>query len=101
MRFLFILFIAMPILEMLVLIKVGGLIGALPTVGLVLLTAVVGMSLLRQQGPSTLARAQDKMRHGGMPAKEMVEGIFLAVGGALLLTPGFITDFIGFCCFFP
>lgn len=101
MRFLLTLFIVVPIVEMLVLIKVGGLIGALPTVGLVLLTAVIGLALLKQQGISTLMRAQEKVDSGELPANEMVEGIFLAVGGALLLTPGFVTDFFGFCCLIP
>ena len=101
MRFLFFLFIVMPIVEMALLIHIGGIIGGWATVGLVLLTAMVGMSLLKQQGPATLLRAQQKMQSGAVPAKELVEGIFLAVGGALLLTPGFITDFIGFCCLLP
>lgn len=95
------LFIVMPVLEMWVLITVGSHIGALPTIGLVLLTAVVGLALLKQQGFSTLARANQKMAVGELPAKEMAEGIFLAVGGALLLTPGFITDAIGFACLIP
>lgn len=101
MRLLFILFVVMPIVEMIILIKVGGMIGALPTIGLVLLTATIGVGLLRQQGLSTLTRAQDKMRTGQLPASEMVEGLFLAVGGALLLTPGFVTDAIGFACLIP
>ncbi|WP_226667404.1 FxsA family protein [Microbulbifer aggregans] len=101
MRPLLLLFIVMPILEMWVLISVGQEIGALPTIGLVLLTAVVGLALLRRQGISTVMRAQQKMQAGEMPAKEMAEGIFLAVGGALLLTPGFITDAIGFACLIP
>lgn len=101
MRPLFILFIVMPILEMWVLISVGQEIGALPTIGLVLLTAMVGLALLRRQGISTVMRAQQKMQAGEMPAREMAEGIFLAVGGALLLTPGFITDAIGFACLIP
>lgn len=101
MRPLLLLFIVMPILEMWVLISVGQEIGALPTIGLVLLTAVVGLALLRRQGLSTVMRAQQKMQAGEMPAKEMAEGIFLAVGGALLLTPGFITDAIGFACLIP
>ncbi|WP_295799155.1 FxsA family protein [uncultured Microbulbifer sp.] len=101
MRPLLILFIAMPILEMWVLISVGKEIGALPTIGLVLLTAVVGLALLRRQGISTVMRAQQKMQTGEIPAREMAEGIFLAVGGALLLTPGFITDAIGFACLIP
>ncbi len=101
MRILFFLFIVMPIIEMLVLIKVGGMIGAWNTIGLVLLTAMLGMALLKQQGPRTLLRAQTKMQKGELPAKEMIEGIFLAVGGALLLTPGFVTDALGFCCLLP
>lgn len=101
MRPLLLSFIVLPILEMWVLISVGERIGALPTIGLVLLTAVIGVALLKQQGISTVMRAQQKMQAGEMPAKEMAEGIFLAVGGALLLTPGFITDAIGFACLTP
>lgn len=94
-------FIVLPILEMWVLISVGSKIGALPTIGLVLLTAVIGLSLLRYQGFQTLQRARQKMDSGELPAQEMAEGLFLAVGGALLLTPGFITDAIGFFCLIP
>lgn len=83
------------------LIKVGGVIGALNTIALVFLTAVVGIALLRRQGFKTLLRARNKMDTGELPAQELVEAIFLAVGGALLLTPGFITDAIGFCCLIP
>jgi len=100
-RLLFTLFIVLPILEMVVLIKVGGAIGALATIGLVLLTAIVGVALLKRQGISALMRAQHKMHSGEMPVTELIEGIFLAVGGAFLLTPGFITDFLGFCCLIP
>ncbi|MCL6415970.1 FxsA family protein [Aestuariirhabdus sp. Z084] len=98
MRILFLLFIIVPIVEMLVLIKVGEVIGAWYTVGLVLLTAVIGINLLRQQGLSTLMRANQRMNSGEMPAQEIVEGFLLAVGGALLLTPGFVTDTFGFVC---
>ncbi|RDH45392.1 FxsA family protein [Zooshikella ganghwensis] len=101
MRVLLLLFIVVPVVEMLVLIKVGSWIGAFPTVGLVLLTAVIGLNLLRQQGFSTLMRARSKLQTGELPAQEMLEGIVLAVGGALLLTPGFVTDAFGFCCLLP
>ncbi len=101
MRLLLLLFIGMPILEMFVLIKVGGIIGVVPTIAMVVLTAMVGLALLRRQGMSTLLHAQQKLDSGELPLTEVVEGIFLAVGGALLLTPGFITDFIGFCCLIP
>lgn len=95
------LFIVLPILEMVVLIKVGTIIGALSTVGLVLLTAVIGAALLKQQGLATLTRANQRLNSGELPAKEVAEGLILAVGGALLLTPGFITDTIGFLCLIP
>lgn len=101
MRLFLLLFIAVPIIEMLILIKVGGVIGAFPTVTLVLLTAVVGLQLLRQQGLSTLLKAQEKIQQGTVPATEMAEGILLAVGGVLLLTPGFFTDVLGLLCLLP
>ncbi|WP_461481460.1 FxsA family protein [Porticoccus sp.] len=101
MRYLFLLFIVMPIVEMWLLITVGQQIGALPTIGLVLLTAVVGLSLLRQQGFATLFRARSKLDAGELPAMEVAEGLILAVCGALLLTPGFVTDMLGFAGLVP
>lgn len=100
-RALFLLFILVPIVEMMVLIKVGEQIGALNTVGLVVLTAFIGVAMLRQQGLATLLRANQRMSEGALPAEELLEGILLAVGGALLLTPGFVTDAFGFCCLLP
>jgi UPF0716 protein FxsA len=98
---LLILFVVTPIFEMLLLIEVGSKIGALNTVGLVLLTAMIGLALLRKQGLDTLLRANQKINSGEVPAQEMAEGLALAAGGALLLTPGFITDGIGFCLLLP
>ncbi|WP_296932873.1 FxsA family protein [uncultured Marinobacter sp.] len=95
------LFIIMPIAEMAVLIQVGGMIGVLNTIGLVLLTAVIGAWLLRQQGLATLLKANQRLNSGELPAKEVAEGLILAIGGALLLTPGFITDTVGFLCLIP
>lgn len=95
------LFIVLPVAEMAVLIKVGGIIGVLNTVGLILLTAIVGAWLLRQQGLATLLKANQRLNSGELPAKEVAEGLILAVGGALLLTPGFITDTVGFLCLIP
>ena len=94
-------FIVLPILEMYILIEVGGFIGALNTIALVLLTAILGLILLRQQGFRTLLNARNKLMQAELPTEELVTGIFLAVGGALLLTPGFVTDFIGFMCLLP
>lgn len=94
-------FIIMPIAEMAVLIQVGTEIGVFNTIGLVLLTAVLGAWLLRQQGLATLLRANQRLNSGELPAKEVAEGLILAVGGVLLLTPGFITDAVGFLCLIP
>ncbi|MEE9327982.1 MAG: FxsA family protein [Cocleimonas sp.] len=97
----FVLFLVVPIIEIFFLIKVGEVIGVWWTILLVVLTAVIGAGLLRQQGLSTLARFQKNMGQGKLPAQEMVEGILLAVGGALLMTPGFVTDTFGFLCLLP
>ncbi len=97
----FVLFLVIPIIEIFFLIKVGEIIGIWWTILLVVLTAVIGAGLLRQQGLSTLARFQQNMGQGKLPAQEMVEGILLAVGGALLMTPGFVTDTLGFLCLLP
>ena len=94
-------FIVLPILEMYFLIQVGTLVGALNTIALVLLTAIMGLMLLRQQGFQTLMNARSKLMLSELPTEEIFTGVFLAIGGALLLTPGFITDFIGFTCLVP
>jgi len=101
MRPLVLFFILIPILEMVILIKVGGIIGVFPTVALVVLTAMIGVWLLRQQGLSTWIRVQEKLARGEIPGMEMLEGIMLLIGGALLLTPGFFTDILGFICLIP
>ena len=100
-RFWPVLFLVIPIIEVYLLIEVGGIIGAGWTILLIVLTAIVGVNLLRQQGVSTLMRANQAMSQGQLPAMEMMEGLFLAVGGALLITPGFFTDAIGFICLLP
>jgi len=96
-----ILFIAIPLVELYVIVAVGEEIGAFWTIILVLLTAIIGVNLLRIQGMSTLMKAQRSMAQGTIPAMEMVEGLALAVAGVLLITPGFITDSIGFLCLIP
>ena len=101
MRIALIIFIVVPLIEMIVLIEVGSLIGAIPTVALVVLTATIGIWLLKLEGLATLARVQEKLDQGLIPGTELLEGIMLLVGGALLLTPGFITDVMGFTCLLP
>lgn len=96
-----IIFFAVPLLEMLLLIEVGSAIGTLPTIGLVILTAIVGVWLLRLQGLATINRVQEKLQQGIVPDTELLEGVMLIIGGALLLTPGFATDVAGFVCLLP
>ncbi len=98
---LFTLFLVMPIIEVFLLIQVAGVIDWLPTIALVVLTAVIGASLLRSQGTQTYMRFNQALGEGRMPAKEILEGVALLIGGALLLTPGFFTDGIGFVCLLP
>lgn len=98
---LFILFAVLPIIEIALLINIGEQIGGWNTVGLVIITAFAGAYLVRQQGLSTLMTAQNKMQQGQMPEQEMVEGLLLLVAGVLLVTPGFITDIIGFLFCLP
>ncbi len=94
-------FLIVPLVEIYILIQVGQVIGALWTVLFVVLTAVIGVQLLKSQGLSTLSRAQQKMHDGELPAQELLEGIALVVAGAFLLTPGFVTDGFGFLLLFP
>ena len=101
MRLLLILFLVVPLAEIYVLIEVGSEIGAIATVALVVLTAVVGAALMRAQGLAVLLRARATMARGEAPALEMLEGAAILIAGALLLTPGFITDAAGFACLIP
>ncbi len=94
-------FLAVPIIEIYLLIQVGQVIGAGWTIMLVVLTAVIGVWLLRIQGLSTMTRAQQKLQENELPAREILEGMGLLVAGALLLTPGFFTDAVGFFLLFP
>ena len=95
------LFLSIPLVEIYFLIKIGSWIGALPTVLLVVVTAVLGAALVRYQGFATLQRLQMTLARGEMPAIEMLEGVILLVAAVLLLTPGFFTDVIGFACLLP
>ena len=96
-----VIFLVVPIIEIYLLIQVGQVIGAGWTIFLVVFTAVIGVWLLRIQGLSMLTRAQQKMQQNELPAREILEGMGLVVAGALLLTPGFFTDTVGFFLLFP
>ena len=98
---LFPIFIVVTLAEIYVLVSVGQAIGGLSTVLLVVITAFIGSSLLRQQGWSTMAKAQQSMSEGRTPAIEMMEGVVILVSGILLLTPGFLTDALGLLGLMP
>ncbi len=100
-RLIFFILIITPIVEIAVFVEVGGLIGLWPTLATVVLTAFIGTALLRQQGLATLSRAQQEMAAQRVPVRELFHGICLLLAGALLLTPGFVTDAVGFALFVP
>lgn len=99
--FFFLLFVAVPLAELAILIKVGEIIGILPTVLLVILTAVIGVSLLKRQGIAALSGAQQSLEAGKFPVESVVDAACLLVAGAFLLTPGLLTDTIGFLLLIP
>jgi UPF0716 protein FxsA len=101
MRAFLFLFLLFPIIELAVLIKVGSAIGVLPTLLLVIGSAVLGSVLLRVAGVATAWRARERLARGELPEQEMLEGLLIAVGGGLLLLPGFISDIFGLLCLLP
>ena len=95
------LFIAIPLAEIAVFIQAGERFGLWPTLGLIILTALLGATLLRYQGLRTLRRVQESLSHGEMPIGEVFNGLCLLIASALLITPGFLTDGFGFALFVP
>lgn len=98
---LLILFIAIPILELALFLKLGRLIGVVPTLAIILVTAVLGASLARRQGLQVVGRLQAEMAAGRLPHAEIVDGLLILMAGALLITPGFLTDGLGFLLLAP
>jgi len=101
MQYLLLLFIITPIVELYLLIKIGSLIGAFNTIMLVLLTGIIGALLARSQGLLVLSKINRNLQSGIVPAEHMVDGLFILVGGLLLITPGVITDIVGFMFVIP
>jgi UPF0716 protein FxsA len=95
------LLIGVPLLEIAVFVEVGAQIGVAATVLLVLLSAIVGISLLRAQGFATLRRAQGSLDRGEMPLADALDGLGLLLAGGLLIFPGFVTDVAGLLLFIP
>jgi len=97
----FLLLFGIPVAEIALFIQVGDLIGLWPTLGFILLTAVVGTILVRAQGIAILGRIQAETQQGRLPVGDLISGACLVVAGLLLVTPGFLTDFLGFCLLIP
>jgi UPF0716 protein FxsA len=98
---LLVLLLAVPIIELAVIVQVAQEIGIPETIGLLILVSVAGAWLLKQQGLATWARLQQSLAEGRVPHREVVDGAMILFGGALLLTPGFITDVVGLLLLFP
>ena len=98
---LILLFVVLPVTELWLLLRVGAVVGPVPTIGLVILTGVVGASLARREGLKTLQHMMSATQRGEMPAAHMFDGLAIFLGGALLLTPGILTDIVGFSLLVP
>lgn len=98
---LFFLFLAVPLIEIALFIQVGGLIGLWPTLGIVIATAIAGTYLVRSQGLMAMSEIRGSMERLDNPAEPLAHGAMILFSGALLLTPGFFTDAVGFSLLFP
>ena len=101
MPLLVVLFVVVPIIELFVIIQVGGLIGVLPTIALLVLGSILGSVLMRSQGRATWRSFRSASASGKVPAREVLDGALVIFGGALLLTPGFVTDLLGVALLLP
>ncbi|MEM8705266.1 MAG: FxsA family protein [Actinomycetota bacterium] len=100
-RILTILFVVVPIIEIWVLIQASAVIGGWNAIGLMLLISALAAFLVRREGLSLIMRFQQRLENGELPTKELIDGLLVAMAGALMLTPGFVTDAIGLLCLFP
>jgi UPF0716 protein FxsA len=100
-HYLIALFIGLPVVELALLIKLHGLMGLGPTILLVLATGIAGAALVRRQGIAILFNIQREMANGTLPAPQMIDGIMVLLAGALLITPGLLTDTVGFALLIP
>ena len=98
---LFMLFVMVPIVELMLLIQLGQWVGLMPTLGLVVVTGFVGAWLARREGFRAFTRFQETLAQGGIPADAALDGVAVLIGGAFLLTPGIVTDFVGFSLLIP
>ncbi len=95
------LFLIMPVVELALLVQVDKLIGFLPTIGIILFTGIVGGLLAKREGLAVWKRFNDQLNTGGLPGEELLDGVIILCAGALLITPGVVTDFVGFLGLIP
>jgi len=95
------LFTIIPVLELFVLIEIGGYIGTMNTIALIVLTGIIGASFAKSQGARIIYEIRSTLNQGQIPGKELLQGVMILAGGILLLTPGVITDLVGFSLLFP
>ena len=98
---LLILFVIVPVTELYILIEVGKKIGSLTTIGIIILTGIIGAYLVKSQGFMILRKIQNDLNEGIMPGDSLIQGAIILAGGILLLTPGFVTDILGFIFLIP
>jgi UPF0716 protein FxsA len=98
---LLLLFVLVPLLELAILVRLGGVLGFWPTIGIVVVTGAVGALLARSQGTRVLSGIRTELAVGQMPTDRLVDGLLILVGGAVLLTPGLLTDVLGLALLIP
>lgn len=98
---LLLLFILVPAIELVLLIEIGQFIGTLPTIGLIVFTGILGAFLTRRQGLQVLSRMRSELQTGQVPADSIFDGVIILIAGAFLMTPGVLTDLVGFLCLIP
>jgi UPF0716 protein FxsA len=101
MGWIFLIFVGLPLAELILLLRVGAWLGFWNTVGIIVLTALVGATVWRRQGTSILWTIRNRLRRNEVPARQLFEGVLILVAGAFFLTPGFITDTLGFLFLIP
>ncbi|MCQ6278350.1 FxsA family protein [Bacillus sp. EB600] len=101
MRYFIVLLILIPTVDIGILLLSGKTIGVLPTIAFIILTGVIGAYLAKKEGLQTIRKAQEQLSYGQIPGEAVLDGICILVGGTLLITPGFITDILGFLMLFP
>ena len=94
-------FLTIPLIEVWILLQIADLAGLLNTIGLLILTSIIGALLVRREGISVFRKAKNEITQGQMPEKQILDGFLILLGGVLMLTPGFFTDIIGFLLLFP